>query len=187
MPIIPKFPEPGTYCRFYDLTEKVYKYLRLLEVEAPLKYPYRFASLSAGSKRSEAFVFDELNPSDAKKHRFCAYIGVKPGVKLFIWHPYDQKVLKWDEDIEDVSDDDVANIEYEESPYDAPQKSIWIEHDRYPGVLPKNVSNKAMCPEIIFIAAKYLVKEHRELSVETIGKLEEGVIPSIPITFGGLI
>ena len=182
--MLPKFPQPGTYCRYYDLTAKLYRYLRLMEMDAPLKYPYRFPSLSPGSKLSDTVNFDELNPSDSKKHRYCAFLGVKPGIKLYIWHPYDMKVMQFDEHIEDISEDNVANIEYDESPYDAPQKCLWIEHDRYPGVLPKNVSTKTLCPEIIFLVANYVVKD---ITADEIGKLERGELPLLPISFGGVI
>ena len=185
MSYTPWFPEPGSYIRYFDHTTKAYKYRRLLWRRDPMKYPYRFGSVAAGSSGT-AKNFDELNPSETAKHIYLAYLGVKPGFLFTLWHPYDIKNLKWDEDIKDIDEDLTANISYEESPYEFPTKAIGIEHDRYPGVTPnKNISGETKNPEIIWVAAIYLVKEHGDLSQDELTRLQTGQLRSYPWDFGG--
>ena len=184
MSFTPSFPEPGVYVRYWDQTAKEFKFIRLMERSGPLKYPRRLPQLTAGSK-GDTTTFDELNPSETKKHRYMAYVGVRPGFQYYLWHPYDVKLLKWDEDITDITEDDTANLTYEESPYEAPTKFIWIQRDRYPALQARNVSGKTGTPEVIFIAMLYIVLEDKDLDADTKAKLRAGQIPSIPISFGG--
>ena len=113
------------------------------------------------------------------------YLGVKPGFNYYLWHPYDIKTLKWDESITEIDEDTVGNISYEESPYEAPTKILWIEHDRYPMVQAKNLTGKTANPEVIFIAMLYVVQEHEDIDSDTLAKLRAGAIESMPIWFGG--
>jgi len=185
MPFTPWFPEPGSYIRYFDHDRKEYRYRRLLWRRDPFKYPYRFASVAAGSAGSSK-DFDELNPSETKKHVYLAYLGLKPGFSFCLWHPYDIKNLKWDENITDIDEDLTASIDYESSPYEFPTKTIGIEHDRYPAVEPKvNISGETKNPEIIWIASLYVVKEHADLTPDEISRLQSGAIRSHPWDFGG--
>lgn len=185
MTFMPWFPEPGSYIRYFDSKRKEYMYRRLLWRRDPLKYPYRFASAAAGAD-ADGKDFDELDPSDSKGHIYLAYLGVKPGYLYSLWHPYDIKNLKWDEQITDIDEDLTANITYEESPYEFPTKAIGIEHDRYPNVTPqKNISGETKNGEIIWVAALYVVKEHSELSSDEITRLRSGQLRSYPWDFGG--
>lgn len=181
----PWFPEPGSYIRYFDHINKEYKYRRLLWRRGPMKYPFRYAAVAATSAATVK-NFDEINPSADKRHIYLAYLGVKPGFLYCLWHPYDIKNLKWDEDITDIDENLVANISYEESPYEFPTKMIGIEHDRYPGVEPKvNVSGETKNPEVIWIASLYVIKEHSELSQDELSRLQNGVLRSYPMDFGG--
>lgn len=192
MPIMPKFREPGDYLRYFgpsitrpqqDPTKK-FRYIQLLERMAPLKYPYTFPSVAAGAK-SDDITFDELQPDNI--HIYEAYLGVKPGARIFVWHPYDEKVLKWDEKIEDIDEDYTANITHEESPYEAPEYSIWIKRDGYPLLKAMNITwpRKSIKPEIIWLAAKFKFEEITD--GELLDMLKKRKIPSTPISFGGEI
>ena len=181
---LPRFPEPGSYVRYFDQVAKEFKFLRLMERTGPLRYPRRLVSVAANSKGDEQ-VFKELNPSETKKHRYMAYLGVKPGFQYYLRHPYDILVLKWDEDITEITEDDTRHITYEESPYEAPTKFIWIERDRYPSIQARNIQGVASHPEVIWIANVYVVVEDKDLDADVKSKLRAGTVPSIPISFGG--
>jgi len=185
MPFTPWFPEPGSYIKYFDKDTQAYKYRRLLWRRDPLKYVYRFASFAVTTSGTTK-TFDEINPSEKKSHIYLAYVGVCPGFLFALWHPYDVKNLKWDETIEDIDDDKVANLSYDESPMEFPTKCIGIDHDRYPAIQPtKNLTGETKSAEISIIAAMYKVKEHTELSQDEVAKLNSGALRSYPWDFGG--
>jgi len=187
MSFTPWFPEAGTYIRYFDFDRKEYRYRRLLWRRDPFTYPYRFASVAAGAGASMK-AFDELNPSETKKHIYLAYLGVKPGFLFRLWHPYDIRNLMWDEDVTTIDEDLTGCLTYESSPYEYPTKSMGIEHDRYPGVEPKkNISGEAKNPEVIFIGSVYVVREHHELSQDELARLQAGTLRSYPWEMGGEI
>ena len=192
---LPEFQEPGQYIRYFGPSvsdpqndpKRKTRYILLLERMAPLKYPYRFSSLTDGEKSSEV-IFDELDPS--KNHIYQAFLGIKPGARIFVWHPYDTKILKWDETIEDIEEDYTANLTYKETPYEKPEYEIWIKRDDYPALVAQNITYpaKTINPEIIWIAAKFNFQEIDEKNnPELFDKLEKRKIPSKPVTFGGSI
>ena len=80
-----KFLPPGSYIRVYDRETKQFKFYYLKEREAPLKYPKTFSALAPGAETSE-FITDDLNPS--KNHIYQAYLGVRHGIQVRVWHPY---------------------------------------------------------------------------------------------------
>jgi len=192
MPILPEFREPGDFLRHFGPSvarpqadpEKKFRYIQLQERMAPLKYPYTFVSVAPGSKGDD-ITFAELQPDNV--HIYEAYLGVKPGVRIFIWHPYDSKILKWDEKIEEIAEDYTANITHEESPHEAPEYSIWIKRDSYPLLQPMNITwpGKSIKPEIIWLAAMFNFKEVTD--EELLDMLMKRKIPSTPISFGGAI
>jgi len=184
MPFTPWFPEPGSYIKYFDSRVKEYRFRRLMWRRDPMRYPQRFSSVASGS-RATSITFDEMNPSETRKHIYLAYLGVKPGFLYYLWHPYDIKNLKWDEDIKRITEDLVACIDYESSPYEYPTKMIGIEHDRYPAVEPLNISGETKTPEVIWIASLYVVKEQSELSQDELTKLQSGALRSHPMDFGG--
>lgn len=190
MPLIPEsvtFPEPGKYVKYWDFTAKSFKYLRLLQYEYPLRYPYRLGSVSVGGKTTTV-SFRDLNPSADKKHRYLAYLGVHPGALYYIWHPYNYLTRKWDENpTQFIADDLTGAITFEQSPKEAPTLGLWIEHDRYPAVQALNLMDRTSVPEVLWIAAKYAVDEHADIPAATRMALDAGAIPSIPISFGGEI
>lgn len=192
MPIMPEFRAPGDYLRHFGPSvarpqrdpDKRTRYIQLQERMAPLKYPYTFSSVATGAK-SDDVVFDELQPDNI--HIYEAYLGVKPGARIFTWHPYDEKILKWDEAIEDIEEDHTANITHEESPYEAPEYSIWIKRDGYPSLKAMNIAwpGKSIRPEIIWLAAVFKFEEITDK--ELLDMLKKRKIPSTPISFGGKI
>ena len=183
----PWFPDPGSYIRYRDWrkSDGAIKYRKLTWRRGPLKYPKRLTALAAATKRNSPLTLDELNPSEDKKHLYLAYVGVKPGFLWYIYHPYDIKNLKWDENIIDIQEDMVANLTYEASPYEYPTYSIGIERDRYPSFQPYNISGETKTPELIIIASMYKVVEQGELSSEELSRLESGALRSHPWDFGG--
>ena len=185
MSFTPWFPEPGSYIR-YRSPDGIIKYRRLNWRRDPMVYPRRFPALTAGSK-GDGINFDEINPSETKKHIYLAYLGVRPGFLYYLWHPYDIKTLKWDEDITDIEEDLTACITHESSPYEFPTKSIGIEHDRYPAVIPLNICGETKNPEVVWVAALYLTTEHEKLSSDELSKLQSGQQRSYPWDFGGEI
>jgi hypothetical protein len=184
MPYLPWFPEPGSYVKYYDVKAKAYKYLRLMWRRVPFNYPKRLPAVAAATK-GNSFTFDELNPSDTKQHRYLLYLGVKPGFRFYLYHPFDIKVNKWDENITEINEDLVACITYEESPYDKPTKAIAVEHDRYPALVPMNISGSSAVPEVNWMGALYVVKEQTQLTPDELVGLEQGRIRSYPWDFGG--
>jgi len=192
MPIMPRFRAPGDYLRHFGSSvahpqedpEKRFRYIQLQERMAPLKYPYTFASVASGAKSADV-TFDELQPDNI--HIYETYLGVKPGARIFLWHPYDKKILKWDEKIEDIEEDDTANITHEESPYEAPEYSIWIKRDGYPLLNAMNITwpGKAITPEIIWLAAMFKFEEITDPVL--LDMLKKRKIPSLPMSFGGAI
>lgn len=187
MPLLPatvRFPEPGSYARFWDADLRRYLFLRLVDREYPLKYPRRLPSVATGAKTSLT-IFRETNPSAIKKHIYNAYIGVKPGALFTIYHPSDVKLLSWDESIVEISIDLTASISWEESPYEAPTKSIWMRHDKFPAFEALNVTERVIVPELIIVAAKYLIQEEEDLDRATVDNLRSGNVPSLHINFGG--
>jgi len=55
--MVVKFLEPGAFIRLFDRAKKQFVYYMLLEIEAPLKYPYTFSQLSPQAE-SVPMVFD---------------------------------------------------------------------------------------------------------------------------------
>ena len=90
------------------------------------------------------------------------------------------------ENIKVIDENLTAVLDYESSPYEFPTKAIGIERDRYPAVQPvKNISGSTKNPEIIWLAAMYIVKNHDDLSSDEITRLQSGALRSHPWDFGG--
>lgn len=190
MPYLPWFPPPGSYIRSFDWEEKRMRYRKLIWARDPLKYPYRFPALASGVKQTSPTTFKEIQPSRDKRHIYLAYLGVKPGCRFYLYHPVDVKNLKWDEQILIINEDLVANVTYEESPYEYPTKRIAIEYNRFPGVQPMNITERTLNPAIVWIAAQYYVQEDKgdgRIPDADIQRLEAGAIHSFPWDVGGEI
>ena len=179
-------PEPGTYIRYWHQPTRAFLYMRLVEVDYPLRYPRRLTSIGVGGK-TNPISFRDLNPSKEKKHRYLAYLGVRDGALYYVYHPSEIQKLKFDQKPLDIEDDQTGFITYKDSPYDAPRFHIWIEPDRYPAVQALNVTDKTMIPEILWTCAVYNVQEQSDLPSDVLSGLMAGQIPSMPISFGGEI
>ena len=186
LPSSVQFPEPRTYVRWFDLTLREFQYGRLLERAFPLVYPFRLDELAPGQKLINNATFKDLNPSAAKKHRYLAYLGLSDGFRFYVWHPFDVKTLKWDEDPpDDVPADDTAWISAQQSPMYAPTFSIWIEPDRYPALNALNMTDKTATPSVKWWAARYLFQTQEELTPTQMQQLLSGQQAWVPISFGG--
>lgn len=205
MPRLPPFQEPSTYIRYVGpvlghageqsgssgKTET--RYLRLNAREAPLKYQYRSAFVNPGVQTAlQTFGDFELTP----KHIAQFFMGVSLGGRVRFYHPFDERVLKWDQPTLDlVNERDTANIEYEDSPIDDPQFEFWLAptENFVPGVDVENVltdvvPRRSIDIHVLFLAAKFTYEfVTRETDPDTYEKLRRFQIPSKHVTFGGKI
>lgn len=192
MPYLPSFPEPGEYLRYWDVQNKGTQYLELIAVEGPLVYPVRFPSISAGASGSLQTLGD-LEPDRRLSHRYCAYIGVRPGLLVRLYHPYTTPQNQFDKKPEDINFDLTRVLSYQNSPAEKPTKFIWIAPGAYPGFEFINVMERTITPEISIVVAKFRVKEEEPIekvntiAPETLERLRRGTIPSLPVSFGGPI
>lgn len=188
LPVAVAFPEPGQYCRYRDYSKKETRYLYLDERSFPLRFPRRIPSTAPGAT-SPTVLLMELDPDKTKKHRYMAYIGVRPGALYQLWHPADVQQFVWDNAqlTSGLERDPTVSFTYQESPYESPSLFIWIEPNRTPAIRGINTMQFTTALEIIIIAAKYVVREQDDLDPTIIARLREGSIPSIPISFGGEI
>ncbi len=178
------FPEPNTYVRFWDPDKKATQFEELLTRNYPYNYPRRLQSVSPGGKTGQ-IQFKEINPSKTKNHRYLAYLGLHPGALYYLYHPYNYKTLKWDEAMVIVADDLTGMIMSQQSPYGSPRKAIWITPDRWPAIEALNITNQTIVPEVIFVAARYLVRPHAEIPMAVVDQLQRGIIPSYSVDAGG--
>lgn len=190
MSYLPSFPEPGSYLRYWDIGSHRTQFLELVDKRGPLTYNRRLGSLASGAS-SSLITLPDLEPDRRLSHRYMVYIGVKPGAFLRLWHPYDFEQYNWDKAPQDISRDVTRKITYRESPAEKPTISFWVEPGRYPGVIAVNVMERTIIPEVVFVAAKYRVKEENPpipenaIDQATLDQLRTGAIPSMPVYFGG--
>lgn len=200
MPLEPKFLEPGQYIRHFGKNindpagdpEVKFRFIRLQEREKPLRYPFKFASLALDAVATEK-IFSDLDP--AVDHLYEVFLGVSAGARYRIFHPFDERLLKWDINVADIPEDRTGVVTFEESPTVAPLFTIWIAPGkRYPAIAPQNnisellsvpTTGRAITPFIIWVAARWLfeyVDEAKE--PEIFDMLRKFKIPSEPVTFG---
>lgn len=182
--ILDRFEKPGKYIKLWDRVDRKFKYYLLTNREGVIKYPYTFNSIAKVTKNTTK-NFEDLNPSE--KHLYQVLLGLREGYRLYLWLPYDEKVLKMDAaTLADVTEDSVA-LEYNDSPYENPLVSIWFSRDKYPGIQLKNITGKTIYPQIMFYICKY---EYQEITKtenpELHGKLERNIVPSAPIFSGAI-
>lgn len=180
-----EFLPPGYYIKFWDRTQRKFRYYLLTEREGPLKYPYTFSALARDTK-CDLVTFDDHNP--AKNHVYQIFLGLRPGFRLYLWLPYDMKVLKLDEaEVELEIDKDAVALEYRDSPYEDPKFNFWVFRDKYEGIEVKNLMNRTIRPQVIFLIAKYTYEEiTKENNPDLYDKLERNIVPSTPIFTGGI-
>ena len=189
-----KFLKAGKYIKIWDDTERKFRYFLLTNREGPIRYPYTFSALSAGTK-SDTKNFEDLNPS--KKHLYQVFLGLRDGYYLYLWLPYDRKILKMDEaTLEDIDEDSVA-LTYRDSPYENPTFSFWISRDKYPGIQIKNILGRTIYPQIVFIICKFEFMEILKTSEaglpypssvnpELYDNLERNIVPATPVFSGAI-
>ena len=179
-------PQPDSYLRKWSPTRRQTEFLRLTARRGPLVYPRRYPSVAPGALGAE-IVYDELDPSVAKNHIYCAYLGLCKGFLFELWHPYDVKQLSWDEDISDIDEDLTAVLCYEDSPLETPTYPVWIQHNRYPMLRPRNISGETKNPELLWIAYVYGVIPQERLTERELSSLRNGTLRSHWIDCGGEI
>ena len=187
MPFV--IPPPDSYVRFFDAEADppAWRYIHLLEAEGPLRYPFRFPRLNPGAKQSDATIITEAKPKvfepRGTNYLYLALLGLWPGFRYFIFHPYDRKRLLFDENITDISQDLTANLVYDDSPHDAPAYPLWISNKRYPAFQPQNIGPQAARAQIELQITKYRYFPHDRIPLEMRSALASGRIPSRPIIF----
>ncbi len=189
MPYLPStvsFPEPGTFVRYWDKQAKQYKFQRLVDRRFPYVYPRRLQSVAPGST-SNLLQLREIDPAENTDHRYMAYIGVKGGHKVQVFHPFDVRLLQWDESITEIDLDQTAFIDYQSSPYEAPSFFIWVEPQKFPAFKAINVTNKTGSAEIIIMAAVYSIQGEDKIQPEILDALKQDKILSLPINYGGTL
>lgn len=184
-----KFHQPGHYLRFYDRNEGDHgeiKFIQLMEGEGILKYPWTYGNLTSDTMTdgTNEKNFDELDPAD--NHIYQIFLGVDPRIRATIWHPYDEKILKWDEaDIEDIDENETANIQYTDSPYSNPQFELWILPEKYPNITIQRIGHTTVyMPRIIFLGFKYNYREEKDIDPVVLDKLRRNQITVTPISIG---
>ncbi|ODS41517.1 MAG: hypothetical protein A7315_05955 [Candidatus Altiarchaeales archaeon WOR_SM1_79] len=175
-----KILREGQYVSWWDNDRKDFVFRRLLQKEGPLTYPRTFTALTTDTK-SDLVIFDELDPDE--KHIYQLLLGVSPGVYYYVWHPYDEKMLKWDEagDITDIDEDQTAVLEYEDTPYNDPQFEVWVIPDKYPALQVKRIQHEKVIPRVVFKGFKFNYEEVTDPTV--LDNLKKGRVPSHPISW----
>ena len=193
-PSIPRFAEPGSYIRYFGTSlvegsDKVdkFRFVRLQETEKPLNYPFTFGSLGVDAV-GDPVTFSDLEPGLV--HIYQVFLGVAPGVRIRVSHPQDVRVLKWDENIAQISEDLTAVLNHGLSPWENPSYAFWIRPSKqFPSLTPQNTTaemvpgGKSIKPRIIFLGAMFIFKEIRE-DEAVFDMLVKKKIPSRPIRFG---
>lgn len=208
MPRLPPFRKPSSYIQYVgevltfptlvtpaEGTRKVNRFIRLGARMGPLKLQHRFANVAAGITNVSSqvnFTDLELTPN----HIAQLFIGVSRGGRVRVFHPMDERVLKWDQKTLDVeNEDDTANLEHEDTPIESPRYEIWLAptENFVPGFTAENVINdvtpaRRVNVDLLVLAAKYTfeyVDPQREADVYD--KLVRHQIPSHFVTFGGQV
>ena len=183
----PKFMPVDTYVRYFDFQTRSFKYTYLLERRSPIYFPFRFAPIAPGT---EGIVqsFDNLRPDTDEDHIMQSFLGLYPEMDYKLLHPFNVRQNQLDERIDQIANEDLAQIlKYDDSPHDAPQLSIWLDEQRYPGIQPRNVGRRTVTTQVDFVSALYRVIQDSDIESSTKSKLVSGEIKSVPIDFGGEI
>lgn len=207
MPRQPRFSEPSTYLRYVGPVlgetslkstkhvgaENELRFIRLNARESPLKLQRRFAAVGPGS-RSTLLTFSDLEMD--LKHIAQCYVGVSYGSRARVFHTLDERILKWDQQtLDQVTEDDTANLEYDDSPIDDPRFEFWVSpgENNVPAFDLENVANDAtprrtLNLELLILAAKYTYEfVFPDEEPDIYKKLSTFQIPSRFVTFGGKI
>ncbi len=198
-PISPAFREPGSYVRYYGSSitnpqdaAKKFRYVRLLEREDPLRYPYTFPLISVDTKGGQV-TFNDLDV--AQGHIYQAFLGVALGTRVQVFAPFDTRLLNFDTSASAISPDETAIVTHGLSPWEAPTFDIWIPPNKqYPALLPINKSQelvmggKSILPQVMFIVANFRTESiEQNTQPELFDMLEKKKIYSLPIRMGSTI
>lgn len=202
-----RFPQPSEYIGYMgpvlthpklvsqavDGTETKLRFIRLNAREGPLKYPYRFPNIASGAtSASQNFGDLELLP----KHIALVYFGISYGARAQVYHPLDERLLKWDQATLDlIQEKDTGNIDWEDSPIEDPKYGFWLAptENFVPGLVVENVLSHVRPPrslniDVVFWASKYTYEfVTRESEAEIHDKLVKHQIPWRYATFGGKV
>ncbi len=192
MPLSVKFPEPGGYVKYWDSVSHELRFEYLAVRGTPFKYPFRLPTASPGSKTpGNPFQFQDLQPfeqtgnSNMPIHRFHCFIGVSKGAKFYVYFPSNFQTSKFDQAPEDIQQDQEGDIEYGDSPYDAPSRGLWVKYNNLPAIQALVTNFQSCAPSVLIIAAKYLVTPNELLDPGVLLKLRNGQLPSMPVDAGG--
>lgn len=78
----------------------------------------------------------------------------------------------------------MGKLTSEESPIDAPAYAVWIAPDLYPAVNALNVSDRTINPLVLWVAAKYAIREQAVFSAQDKVDLAGGKYETLPVNFG---
>ncbi len=117
---------------------------------------------------------------------------MQDGFRTQVWHPFDERLLRFDQRVIKIPEDETANLTNEESPFDSPVFSVWIAPGkRFPGLIFQNISDrfvqggKTLKPSIIWMLAKFTWIDIKPDNFPDIyNGLETLSIPSTPMSFG---
>ena len=191
-PVSLKWPEPGGYVKYWDDVANEMRYERLDLRGFPLKYPFRLATTAPGSKTarvsfSDLQPFEQTGSARVPNHRYYAFMGVSKGAKFYVYHPYNYQTEKFDQRVQNVQEDMTGDLEYDDSPYDAPTRALWIRYNSYPAVEAVVTHFQPIAPSILLIIAKYLVTPMESFSPDTLLRLKSGQLASLPVDAGGSV
>lgn len=200
---MPPFAQPGSFVRFFAGVEtfptfardqEETRFLRLEEGIGPLKYPHTFENL-AQDERSSLKVFDDLEMDP--NHIAHVFLGVGHKAKVRFFHPFDTRLLRWDDQDLDIADKDAANLTHDDSPIEDPRFDFWVAptENFVPGLDARNIESlqrpaRNLDLKVLFLAQKYrftILDEDDDEDAETIRKLEQGEIPFTVAHFGGKV
>ena len=180
----PTFSKAGEFKKYWDATDKQFHFIRLVEGMGPLVYPRRSPSLSPGGA-SALLTTEDINPSNNLKHIYEMYLGIRAGLFCYLFHPYTDEQLNWDENPTNIDRDLTRWISYRDSPYECPTVKLWVKQDGYPGLRFINISDVSLRPEYRYVAMAWKFQGEDEMPKPTLEGLRQGVFGADPIRIGG--
>ena len=181
------FKAPDKFVRYYSTRERMFKYMHLIERDAPIIYPFRFPALTVGTEQSSPTTFKDLEASREADHVYQVFLGLYPDFWYKISHPYNVRVLQLDERVAQIDEEKSQLLRYMDSPFETPAFDIWTDNARFPAVQPRNVGVRTAAPQVEFTIALFRVVRDPDLDSDVRSSLQTGEIRSDVITFGGEI
>lgn len=179
-----RLPMPGEYLKYFDNDARAWKYMALVDADGPITYFRRFVAVASGGI-SDIFRVDDINPRAGDDHVYGLLVGVYPFWAIEINQPTDIRQLSFDRRIEDITDGTTRLLTFLDSPSDNPTKLLWIKLDTQPAFKFRNLGPKSDIAKLLLTGLKYKVLKDEEISSDVKSKLALGVIPALPVRFGG--